>query len=290
MFNERNQPCHCGSGKKFKKCHGAPASALAPAPARKIDPFAFNKTVAYEGALGRQRKQFCEDYASFKSSLFDKMQNRQKEVAAREGKKISCAKGCWFCCTQYVGGSLQECETIVHWLYNNESVLKRFLQEYPKWREKVREHEGVFTKTNAAASACVSNPEDGALREAFLAASREYHRLNISCPFLADGACSIYPVRPLACGGLVAFSPPEMCMASNSEPPEVLITTPTVPEPSYFYGPDKLQINSPFALLVFQLLQNGYDYLAQIPGSGDLAEKVYSDPEVIEALRKGGYC
>jgi preprotein translocase subunit SecA len=22
----RNDPCHCGSGRKFKKCHGAPAS------------------------------------------------------------------------------------------------------------------------------------------------------------------------------------------------------------------------------------------------------------------------
>jgi preprotein translocase subunit SecA len=24
----RNDPCHCGSGMKFKKCHGAQASAL----------------------------------------------------------------------------------------------------------------------------------------------------------------------------------------------------------------------------------------------------------------------
>ncbi len=30
----RNDPCTCGSGKKWKKCHGAPGAAPAPAPAK----------------------------------------------------------------------------------------------------------------------------------------------------------------------------------------------------------------------------------------------------------------
>src|SRR5262245_54448454 len=49
----RNEPCPCGSGKKFKKCHGKTATE----PAREPDPDAIRRKLAEMEALQRQREQ-----------------------------------------------------------------------------------------------------------------------------------------------------------------------------------------------------------------------------------------
>ena len=52
------------------------------------------------------------------------------------GKTITCQKGCYFCCDEFVEADIQECEAIVYYLYHNESALFTFLKNYPEWGEK----------------------------------------------------------------------------------------------------------------------------------------------------------
>jgi Fe-S-cluster containining protein len=234
--------------------------------------------------VGRKRKAFCEEFVRFKTKIFTEVADRQKQVAKDNGKTISCSNGCWFCCTQYVAGSLEECEAIVHWLYQHPDILDFFLKQYPKWRGEIGKNETAFKEVNAAAGACMASPENSELRETFLDASRRYHRQCVACPFLKDGACSIYPVRPFACAGLVAFTPPEKCSGSSPDSPEVFVVNHTVPDPAYYVGDARTRAYGPFALIVHQLLQNGYLYIAQLPGCETLEDDVFGDPEVRKHL------
>jgi hypothetical protein len=46
---ERNQPCPCGSGKKYKKCHGAAGNAASTPPPAANKPAARDQALAPEG-------------------------------------------------------------------------------------------------------------------------------------------------------------------------------------------------------------------------------------------------
>jgi Fe-S-cluster containining protein len=51
---------------------------------------------------------------------------------------------------------------------------------------------------------------------------RAYFSLRLPCPFLEDGACSIYDDRPLACREHLVTSPPENCSAPHHPPVETV--------------------------------------------------------------------
>jgi Fe-S-cluster containining protein len=217
----RNAPCPCGSGKKFKKCCGKLPTATR---AITESPIAVNQRIAYEGRVGRERKQWSEDFLAWKTKELEIISVGQKSAESASGRSISCVKGCSFCCSQYVGASLQECDGIVYWLYQHPDRLDTFVAQYGIWRKSLREHERVFKETSKAASISMANPLDSKAREIFTEKAEAYHQLNISCPFLVEDACSIYPVRPFACASHVVVSSPEHCKPSSSDTVESHIT------------------------------------------------------------------
>ena len=278
----RNDPCPCGSGRKYKKCcmNSAPTIAL-----RNTSPTAIITRIAYAGRIGRERQKWCENYIVWKTDQFDKMTADQEQRALATGKRIFCSKGCWFCCSQYVGASLQECEAIVYWLHLHQDVRDGFMTRYATWRSRLREHEAVFQQVNQAASEFMSRSHDLPACEVFMRKEEIYGQLNILCPFLDHGLCSIYAVRPLACATHVVVSPPDHCKSSGLGAPMLLLgATPPV-QPPYFRGSSNNVIFSPAPLLVHEIIHGGFIYLNDLPGLAGFENEASSDPEIIALLR-----
>jgi Fe-S-cluster containining protein len=283
----RNDPCPCGSGKKYKKCCGAPPS---PPPAwvrEKGDHMAPHRAIAYIGKIGQMRADFCRQYFTYKQTLFKDMEKYLSgQITARE-EKLTCRKGCHYCCFEYIGGTLHECEAIVYYLYQNQVAFDDFLRGYAGWRKKVSEQESLFDnikdiyKRGAADGFTEKNIQD------FRDASVLYSKQCIPCPFLVDGLCSIYEIRPRVCASVVATTPAEWCSPLNDNEPTVLIcrVDPKELEPPFFREPMTQGMTS-IPVSVYEILNGGYVWLSDIPGLDGLDDEAMSDPEVRQILQR----
>ena len=281
----RNDKCACGSGKKFKNCClNSPRQKAHP----KLSTLDLSRQIAYAGDLGGERKKWCEDFIIWKTAQLDKISAEQSRTEASTGRRISCSKGCWFCCCHHVGATLQECDAIVYWLHAHDDVRAAFLMRYHDWRNRIREHEDLFQQVNQAITASFGKPVDPQVREALISKAKAYQDLNILCPFLdlAAHTCSIYPVRPFVCAHYVVVSPSENCKCSSGIDPTVLLGTST-PElqPPYFRGPKDGVVFSPAALLVHEILNGGFIYINDLPGFAGLEQEAFSDPEIRALVR-----
>ncbi|MDO8578525.1 MAG: YkgJ family cysteine cluster protein [Dehalococcoidales bacterium] len=55
----------------------------------------------------------------------------------------------------------------------------------------------------------------------------DYHKLDIPCPFLDQGQCSIHEVRPVVCASYFSLSPVEQCRPDSESTPAILSITPS---------------------------------------------------------------
>ena len=286
MEPARNAPCPCGSGKKFKRCCGAsPPSAPVRTP-DKIDYLALNQAVAYKGKIGKMREDFCRQYIARKQTALQEIEKDQADKVAAMGEKITCRKGCATCCTQYILGTLQECEAIVYYLYQHEAALADFIRTYPIWRAKVRENEFIFKNIEDIAARCCKEGYTEKNRQDYQDAARWFLLLNIPCPFLSKGACSIHEVRPWNCAKPVVTTPSEWCHPSTNvknDVPNVYISRLT-PEEMPFYR-DTGAINLLLVHLgVYEILKGGFTWLSGIAGLDNMDKEALNDPEVKEIL------
>jgi Fe-S-cluster containining protein len=257
-------------------CNSAPA----------LSPTELNKRIAYEGRVGRERKEWCEYFISWKTEQLEQITAGQKQIEISTGNHISCSKGCWFCCSQHVGSSLQECDAIVYWLHQHEDALEAFLIRYHKWRNCLRDHEDVFQQVTRAGNTSLNQINDVRAREVFMQKAEAYGRLNILCPFLDKESCSIYPVRPFVCASHIVVSPPENCKPSIDKAPSVLLGAPyPALEPPYFRGPKDSSLLSPAPLLVHEIIKGGFIYLNDLPGFNGLEDEVFNDPLIRDLVK-----
>jgi hypothetical protein len=283
---ERNNPCPCGSGKKYKKCCG-PESGRKP-----LDINALNRSLAYKGHLGRQRESWCKEYLAFKRENIAEVDKIIKEDVAAAGRAITCHKGCVTCCGSYVVASLQECEGIVYWLYQHEDILSRFLISYEEWRLKINEISELFNRVFSLQDRAISHPTTDEEKIELMTALADFMGRNIACPFLSEGACVIYEVRPFVCAGVIATTPPEWCLQAHPRHPEVVL----------FKADARFENDMPYFLrlknnvsygcvpaMVQSLLQGGWDTLSTVPGLEWLNGRVYQDPEIKAAMLRAGY-
>ena len=238
-----------------------------------MDIFEINREIAYKGQVGIQRKDFCTDYISRKRTILDEtVQAQYKEVQAK-GEFITCTKGCSFCCLLHVEATIQECEAIVYYLYQNEAALGSFLKNYPRWRNRIRESGDIF-KELAELSREVFSFQFGSgeigtdyvlrKQEAFSQAQVRYARQNIYCPFLNDGLCSIYEVRPYNCAGFYATTPPEWCDPLNQHEPKICRSTlpgEVILDLTFYQKPLRTPVFTFMPLAVHEILSGGYGYL-----------------------------
>lgn len=279
----RNDPCTCGSGKKYKKCCGK-ITHESPATTKEPDFFIVNRAIAYKGVIGRRRQEFCIEYIAKKRSYFDSMQRMQVEQTAKKGETISCREGCCSCCSLYVESPIQECESIVYWLYQNDEVLTTFLQKYPPWRDNVRNNGDLFKQCGKLWGIERTTDNYKILMQKSEEENERYFKQNIPCPFLVNSRCSIYDVRPYMCAAHVVVSPREWCDQESSNkpqtrkafPPEIMFDCSfyykSLPRPALAFMP----------IAVYEILKVGTLYYSEgnIPGFENIDDEFLTDPEV----------
>jgi Fe-S-cluster containining protein len=280
MTTERNEPCPCGSGKKYKKCCGVTAHP------GKEELIQTNRAIAYSGAIGWQREQFCFSYAAQKKDNIGRLEDKTRQELASQGKTISCAKGCWSCCTLFIEASLQECEAIVQYLYRHEDALQHFLRRYETWRERVAKIERSFRKMIELRGKVSAGRASREEQQTFDTAGAAYRRENLPCPFLKDNACSIYEIRPYVCAGHVSITPPAWCESTHpfyGQAECCGLSLRMENDMAYFIPTSDFTLfNLP--QMVFQILEQGYDFLSTLPGIQGLKEKVMNEPAVVVKL------
>jgi Fe-S-cluster containining protein len=281
----RNDLCPCGSGKKYKKCCGASSSPVPIRVTKERDYVTLNRAIAYKGKIGRMRAEFCRHYIAHKQTVFKEIEKDLSDQTAVRREKITCHKGCFYCCSQYIAGTLQESEAIVYYLYQHEVALTNFIRAYPIWREKVRVNESLFKSIRDILNKGSAEGFTEKNRQAYQEATVLYLAQNIPCPFLSNGICSIYEVRPWPCAGVVATTPGEWCSPLTNDKPSVYISRLTPKEVPYFRE-TKALIMFPVPLGVYEILNGGFIWLSDIPDLEGLDNETMTDPEVRPILQR----
>lgn len=281
----RNDPCPCGSGKKYKKCCGASSSPVPVVQTNTRDYIALNRAVAYAGKIGKMREDFCVHFIGIKKEIIKFIEKDLSDKVSARGETITCHKGCSYCCSQFIGVPLEEVEAIVYYLYNHETIFNSFIKSYPTWRVKVRENQAVFDKIFETFNALFSSGRTETNLQAYDEASKSYLNLNIPCPFLDNDTCSIYEVRPYACASVVAVTPGEWCSPANDNICEVRMSN-IVPKHVPYFRETSRMVLLPMPLGVYEILVGGFLWLSDLPGLKGLDNEVMTDPEVRPILTR----
>jgi Fe-S-cluster containining protein len=248
----RNDACPCGSGRKYKKCCGVQGGAVGQVITR--DQIISNGEKTFSGVLGEKREEYLVSYIEQKIAGIREVEQEQRAKADINKESLSCRKGCNYCCYFFTQATQQECEAIAFYLYHHENVLSSFIDNYPAWRMAVQKiDESLIRLSNIRDKTEFIDQQKTALSE--------YHRLNVPCPFLVDGACSIHEVRPWVCVGVVSVTPSEWCDMNDPNyadvkyySSEVLLTK----EPALSQPARVDSISSAMPATVFKILRDGF--------------------------------
>lgn len=126
------------------------------------------------------------------------------------GKEVTCQKGCDFCCRQLIPIAPLEAKRLAEVVAampkkRADEVRRRFSAARAQLVEA-----GLLPRNAKKGSIALASAEKDP-KAAWDDVSRQYYALHIDCPFLADGACSIYDERPLACREYNAVTDPALC-------------------------------------------------------------------------------
>jgi len=246
-----------------------------------MDSYKLNRKIAYSGKIGRERAAFCIQYIKRKKDKFDEISIANSRTAAEKGEEISCQKGCSFCCLQYVEATLQECESIVYYLYQELSTLSNFLRKYPKWRKSLTAISD-YSK-NVEGTQYVKNIlESAEKRQQNYIEEQKRYGPRIPCPFLDNRICSIYEVRPYACATLIATTPSDWCDPLNTNEPHYyrFVRPDLRSDLSFYYGPLHRSISASMPTIVYGILKRGYSFLSKVTDFDSLEYEATNDPEV----------
>lgn len=149
------------------------------------------------------------------SNSISELARRNEEKA---GRQISCREGCSACCWQAVAIAPAEARRISEWLAERPEECQTVLHERFRKAAARLEDSGIAQSLRAASHRLS--------REATLELGLRYSALSIPCPFLEDGRCSIYAIRPMRCREYMVVSPPEHC--AHPETNEIVGVKPPV--------------------------------------------------------------
>ncbi len=136
--------------------------------------------------------------------VVDALVTRGADIALQFGKPVSCKAGCGACCCQMVPLSTPEAV-----------IISEVIDNLPVDRKAVVTNSFSAAHEKLTASGLLTRVYDlytsQASTEEVQAVNRSYFQMNISCPFLCEGSCSIYPFRPSRCREYSVLSPAELC-------------------------------------------------------------------------------
>jgi hypothetical protein len=179
--------------------------------------------------------------------------------------------------------SLQECEAIVYYLYQHQDVLEHFLRAFETWKDRVLRNQRCFQTINDLHQQITAGEGTDEGKKRFSEACAVYAHADITCPFILDGACSIYEVRPYVCAGVVATTPRDWCAFGHPRHSEAVfykVSVKTAGDMPYFALPKTGEIISSMPSLVHDILLGGYSTLSTIPGLSNLRREALNDSDV----------
>ncbi len=121
------------------------------------------------------------------------------EMEAEDYPPIACHKGCSTCCTLRVTATAPEVLLIARYIAHTDQV---------------------NTELNLANRVAKANQTTRGLNE------EQRVKLRRRCPFIMKGACTIYPVRPLACRGHACYDAKACIDAASGKIDEIPISEP----------------------------------------------------------------
>ena len=127
----------------------------------------------------------------------------------------TCTVGCSHCCRYHILTNSAEAHTLAQYVKRELSVDQRndLRVRTQQWHEWDNSRPGRYQSANIDKETDLSNYEH-------------------CCPLLVDGACIVYPVRPVVCRTHYSSSPPQSCYAaidpkSTQDSPKVLTSVVT---------------------------------------------------------------
>ncbi|HMG21314.1 MAG TPA: hypothetical protein VK607_08365 [Kofleriaceae bacterium] len=157
------------------------------------------------------RRVSLEDAARIAGRLQDEVDrgvDARAEMIAAQGWEVACKRGCNNCCEEPIMIFRPEAARVARWLDRpeNAEVRAAFRAAYPAWRDRQGD-------TPARLSATFANHP-----ESYVQAHKDAWAKRILCAFNVDGACSIYPVRPINCRTGHALDTSEHCHGGATHP------------------------------------------------------------------------
>jgi Fe-S-cluster containining protein len=157
------------------------------------------------------RRVSLDEAAGIAGKLQDEVdrgvEQRAAMIAAR-GWQLACKRGCNNCCEEPIMIFRPEAARVARWLDRpeNAEVRAAFRAAYPAWRDRQGD-------TPARLSATFANHP-----ARYVEAHKQAWARRILCAFNVDGACSIYPVRPIVCRLGHALDTSEHCHGGATQP------------------------------------------------------------------------
>ena len=135
------------------------------------------------------------------------------DAGAKRGSPASCTAGCDACCRQLITISPMEAQAIAEYVDRSPETAARADESIRKWRDEVawRLDLSEAVERFRQADGYVSGPEGGRLEA-------DYWNARLPCPFLHEGQCSIYEVRPFNCREHYVLSDPLLCQVNLDAP------------------------------------------------------------------------
>jgi len=121
-----------------------------------------------------------------------------------ENRVWACRKGCASCCTQNVTVTSLEARQVIAFIRDNNR--KEWL--VARLDGHLSPHRPNYT-INTLARACLAGKE----------LAEEFSSTPVACPFLMEGCCTIYPVRPFACRSFLSMkrcTPSQPALVENA--------------------------------------------------------------------------
>ncbi len=165
------------------------------------------REIACRARVGKTR---VKELLPLVRSLASSISEIAVEHVQATGKDISCKKGCAHCCRQLVPVAPMEAKRlaeVVHAMPKKraDALRRRFVEA----KTRLIAAKLLLPKAPKGSTALISTEKDPVA--AWNDVSNRYFALQIDCPFLDDGACSIYDERPIACREYNVVTDPAFC-------------------------------------------------------------------------------
>jgi len=159
-----------------------------------------NKTIPF-GLIAKDQPAKLTDLVKISHRICNILLDSVIDREVANCRDISCKKGCSRCCNYMV--SLSSAEAF---------LLHNHILSLPTKERKSKFHAFLLAARKISANRIpVTDQSQISETEELQAISNWFNKLNLTCPFLENDACSIYEIRPLVCREHLVLSDPKGC-------------------------------------------------------------------------------